>query len=68
MVSGFVSCPSPDDPTSKTSISSVDTKPGFSVEASNVDRAPPVSEPITLTMVGSGLVGLAVIGRKWFKK
>ena len=68
MFLGFVSCPSPDDPVSKTSISSVATKQGFSIDTSNDERATPVSEPITLTMVGSGLVGIAVIGRKWFKK
>ena len=68
MFLGFVSCPSPDEPASKTSISSVATKPGSLNDTSDGDRAPPVPEPITLVLVGSGLVGLAVIGRKWLKK
>jgi hypothetical protein len=32
------------------------------------DRTSPVPEPISIVLFGSGLVGFAVIGRKWFKK
>lgn len=65
---GFVSCPSLNDSPPKAATSSVATKPSTGVDASNGDRAFLVPEPITLVMVGSGLIGLALIGRKRLKK
>ena len=65
---GFVGFPSTDDQVPKVAISNVAAKPYAVVDASNGGTAFPLSEPITLVMLGSGLVGLAVTGRKRFKK
>jgi len=65
---GLVSCPSPNDPAPKAVTTIVATKPSTGVDIFNEDSAFPVPEPLTLVMVGSGLIGLAVIGRKRFKK
>ena len=61
MIFGIVSCPSPDDPAPKATTSSVVTKP-------NVGDPSSVPEATTLFLLGSGLVGLAVLGRNKFKK
>ena len=68
MFLGFVGCPSPNDPAPRAATSSVAAKPSVGVDTSNGDNAFHVSEPITLVMLGSGLVSLAVMGRKRFKK
>ena len=59
----IVDCPSPDNPAT-----SAITKSELVGYASGNDIASPVPEPLTLVLIGSGLVGLAVIGRKSFKK
>ena len=58
----------PDNPALKTTISSVATKPSGGVHTSSDDSTSSVPEPITLLLLGSGLVTLSVFGRKKFKK
>jgi len=62
---GIVSCPSPDNLANKESFSTqVTTADGSSIG----DQSLATSEPATLLLLGTGLVVLAMIGRKKFKK
>ena len=68
---GIVGCPSTDDPAntvSKSSFSSKSVTTSDIVTKSTVYDVFPVLELATLVLLGSGLVGLAALGRKKFKK
>ena len=65
---GNVGCPLSDDPTPKATSQSVAIIPSASVHTSGGNKTFPISEPDTLVLLGSGLVGLATFGRKRFKK
>jgi hypothetical protein len=68
MFFGIFGCPSPDDSAPNAITSSIATKPSVGIQTAGIDSASPVPEPITLVLLGSGLVALGVIGRKNFKK
>lgn len=65
---GFLGCPTPDDPPPKTTTSSVLAKSQVGNDTSDGEGISLVPEPVTLILLGSGLVGLAVFGRKKNKK
>jgi hypothetical protein len=70
MFFGIVGCPSSDDPfTTSNVVKKIGDKiPQVGDDTPGGNGVSPIPEPATLLLLGSGLVGLAVLGRNKFKK
>jgi len=71
MFFGVIGCPenSSDNPATKSSFTSITSTPVASSDAPSTGDTPLATpEPATLILIGSGLIGLAGLGRKKFKK
>jgi hypothetical protein len=69
MLFGIVGCPDDnEDPPPRAFTSNAVNSPQVGGDTPGGDGASAVPEPATLLLIGSGLVGLAVLGRKKFKK